>query len=184
MADHLHLEELEEQAALFALGALESDEAARFRQRVAAGCPTCCALLEQCEGTVAALPLLAPEIAPPARLRMKLLASIGAPEIPAPQKALEGSIVRTGDTEWEQGPMAGVEYRRLHGRRTMLVRMAPHSTLPEHEHAAAEQCLVLEGSVRSQGEVVHAGDFTYMPKGSKHQPLYTDTGCLLLIAYT
>ena len=66
----------------------------------------------------------------------------------------------------------------------MLVRMAPGSYLPPHEHSHGEQCLVLEGSIRSDDMVAQAGDFTFMPAGSTHSPLYSETGCLLLIAYT
>jgi len=184
MLDKPHFEEVEEQAWLLALGALPTDEAAHFRQRVAAGCPMCSALLNDCEQTVAVLPLLAPEVEPPPSLRIRLLEGLGV-KAPSPERpALEGTLVRAGDTDWEQGAIPGVQFRRLHGRKTMLVRMAPHTVYPEHEHAWAEQCLVLEGSVRTEGEIAYAGDFTYMPKGSTHQPLHTETGCLLLIAYT
>jgi quercetin dioxygenase-like cupin family protein len=66
----------------------------------------------------------------------------------------------------------------------MLVRMAPKTFLPRHDHPLGEQCLVLEGSIRSDDMVAEAGDFTFMPAGSTHPPLYSETGCLLLIAYT
>ena len=65
-----------------------------------------------------------------------------------------------------------------------LVRMAPKTWIPAHDHGEAEQCLVLEGSVTSDGVTAFAGDFTYMPAGSSHHPLYSEDGCLLLIAYT
>jgi anti-sigma factor ChrR (cupin superfamily) len=79
--------------------------------------------------------------------------------------------------------MPGIEVRPLLGRKTMLVRMAPGATYPEHEHKFAEQCLVLQGSIRSGQVTAHAGDFTYMPKGSLHPALITETGCTFLIAY-
>ena len=41
MADKNHIQEIEEQAALFAIGALPADEAKQFEQRLAAGCPLC-----------------------------------------------------------------------------------------------------------------------------------------------
>ena len=186
MVDETHIAEIEEQAALLALGALPPEEARQFQRRVAAGCPYCCALLQECERTVATLPLLAPEVAPPARLRARLMETIGAAQAPAPAShpPLAGTLVRGGDTPWEAAPIPGVQFRKLYGSKTMLVRMAPQTVYPGHEHQYAEQCLVLEGEVRSQGESASAGDFIYMPKGSTHQPMYTDTGCLLLIAYT
>ncbi len=175
-----HLQEVEEQAALFALGALPADEAARFEQRVSSGCPVCRAHLREHESVARLLPWSSPARKAPAQLRSRLLESLGA--APAPDS--EAIIVRAGETEWVQTPVPGVQTRALHGKRTMLVRMAPKTVLPAHDHAAAEQCLVLEGSVTSDGVSAFAGDYTYMPAGSHHSPLYSEEGCLLLIAYT
>ena len=186
MADRTHLEEIEEQAALMALGALPADEANLFKQRIAAGCPLCQAELRECGQAVTALQLSIPEVSPPLALRARLLQRIGAaPESPSTSTTMgEGMVVRPGDTEWKKAPTPGIEFRYLLGKTTMLVRMAPKSSYPVHKHSAAEQCLVLEGSVSSSGVTAYAGDFTYMPAGSTHQPLYTEDGCLLLIAYT
>jgi mannose-6-phosphate isomerase-like protein (cupin superfamily) len=185
MPDNIHIEEIEEQAALFALGALPAEEAMRFEQRLAAGCPLCRAELQACERTVTALPLSIPEVEPRPGLRARLLQRIGGREEPKTKSPFgQGAIVRPGDTEWEQLPVPGVQRRALLGGKTMLVRMAPKTWLPAHDHAAAEQCLVLEGSISSEGATAYAGDFTYMPAGSSHQPLYSEEGCLLLIAYT
>jgi len=172
--------EVEEQAALFALGALPAEEAAQFRSRLDAGCPLCRGLVRECEEVLTAMALSVPEAAPPTGLRARVLEGIGEKE-PPPRVA---EIVRQGETPWVPAPSPGVEYRSLHGRRTMLVRMAPRTWYPEHRHAADEQCLVVEGSVTSEGMTVHAGDYVYMPKGSLHAPLYSETGCVLLIAYT
>ena len=57
MAERAHVEEIEAQAALFALGALTPEEGARFEQRIAAGCSLCRSELVECERTVTALPL-------------------------------------------------------------------------------------------------------------------------------
>ena len=39
MADRTHIEEIEAQAALYALGALPAEETAHFKKRLDAGCP-------------------------------------------------------------------------------------------------------------------------------------------------
>ncbi len=181
MADQVHIDEVTAQAALYSIGALSKEEAAGFEKRLSAGCPLCGSELEECNKVVAALPLSAPETPPPPSLRKRLMDSIGA-GAPKPAEA-ELLVVRDGSTEWKSiGP--GVEIRSLYKKKTMLVRMAPGSILPEHDHNAAEQCLVLEGSV-SNGEVtVTAGDFTYMAAGTHHDQLFSTDGCLLLIAYT
>ncbi len=179
MADKKHIEEIEAQAALFALGGLPADEAAGFRQRLSAGCRLCQAELQDCEAVTAALAIGVPEVAPPPRLRARLLASLE--EHPAPAGAA-GTIVRPGDTEWES-PCDGIKLRWLLPRKTMLVRMEPGASLAAHEHRRAEQCLVIEGSVTNGTDTVHAGDFTYMPAGSNHSELRSPEGCLLLISY-
>lgn len=175
-----HAEEIEEQAALYALDALPSAEAGSFRQRVAAGCPACSAALADCRQTIAQLPWAAPDAQPSPGLRDRILDSVKKKQ---PRKPV-GLLVRQDDTPWIPSDIPGVETRMLYGDKTMLIRMAPGTVLPEHPHTHAEQCLVLEGSIRSEKVTAYAGDFTYMPAGSKHPPLYSDTGCLLLIAYT
>lgn len=184
MADKSHIEEIEAQAALYALGAMEKDEASRFEERLKTGCPLCSAELHECETVAMALPFSAPEVAPPAGLRARVLDSITREPERHGGGLGDGILVRPTDTEWRTGPAPGVEIKPLHGRRTMLVRLAPKTWLPEHDHKYAEQCLVLEGSISTNGVTAHAGDFTYYPPGSSHHALYSEDGCLLLIAYT
>ena len=180
MQESSHFTEVQDQAALFALGALPADEAQSFRRRLDAQCPACMAEVRECANTVDKLPLSAPEVRPPAGLRARLFDRIGT----AKPRTAEGRLVRAGDTEWEPDPSPGVHFRRLLGRKTMLVRMDPKTTYPAHDHHEAEQCLVIEGNVRSAGITARTGDYIYMPAGSSHEPLYSEGGCVLLIAYT
>jgi len=173
--------QVESDAALYALGALPHADAEQFRRRVAAGCPLCTELLADCEKVVAILPLTAPEVEPPPSLRARLMDRIGAPSA-AP--AREGTLVRASDTEWVDAPAPGVQYKPLRGSKTMLVRMAPNTWLPEHDHKFAEQCLVLEGSIESDEMTARAGDYVFMPAGSHHSALYSPTGATFLIAYS
>jgi hypothetical protein len=177
--------QVEGEAALYALGALQADEAEKFRQRLAAGCALCTGLLEECEDVVALLPLTAPETEPPPRIRARLMERIGAaaPAAPSPSIA-EGLLVRAGETEWTDAPSPGVQYRQLRGKQTILVRMAADTWLPAHDHKLGEQCLILEGSIRSDGVTAYAGDYTYMPAGSNHAAIYSEAGALFLIAYS
>jgi hypothetical protein len=185
MSSRYGVNEIEGEAALYALGALPAADAAKFRQRLAAGCELCKGLLDECQEVVSLLPLAAPEIEPPPRLRARLMDTIGAPAAPAPPRpSADALLVRPEDTDWEDAPTPGVRYRQLRGAKTMLVRMAPNSWLPAHDHKAAEQCLVLEGSIQSDGVTANAGDYTYMPPGSSHAPIYSPNGALFLIAYS
>ena len=183
MGDRSHIEEVEQQAALFALGALPPEEARKFGQRLAAECPFCRAEVRGCEQVLAALATSVPQVEPPPEARDRLLAALGGKKESAPGNG-EGILLRKDETGFESSPIPGVQIRNLLGKKTMLVRMAPKTYFPEHDHRAAEQCLVLEGSITGDGVTAYAGDFTYMPAGSSHHPLYSDTGCLLLIAYT
>ncbi len=183
MVDKAHTEKIEEQAALLALGALPVDEARQFRRRLDSGCPVCQAAFSEFQSTVALLPFAAPEVSPPDRLRARLLERIAETAISSEPVPRAGTIVRADQTPWQQTPVPGLQVRKLLGENTVLVRMAPDTVYPKHDHTLGEQCLVLEGSIESEGVHVQAGDFTYMPAGSSHAPLYTKDGCLLLITY-
>jgi len=177
--------QIEGDAALYALGALGAAESDKFRQRLAAGCPVCEDVLAECQQVVTLLPLTAPQVEPPPSIRTRLMDRIGGEARMAGNGAMgDGLIVRAGETEWKDAPAPGVQYRQLHGSKTILVRMGPGTWLPAHDHKHAEQCLVLEGSISSEGVTAYAGDYTYMPAGSVHSALYSETGALFLIAYS
>ena len=63
-----------------------------------------------------------------------------------------------------------MQFRYLKGNNTFLVKMAPKSSLPAHEHKYNEQCLMLEGSVSVDGQTAYAGDFVFMPAGTFSPP--------------
>lgn len=180
MADRSFIQQVEDDAAMFALGAMSAEAAAKFEQRLAAGCALCQAELRACERTAAALATSAETAAPPTDLRQRLLDQI-AQSWPA-KSAME--IVPADDGGFVQTPMPGVQIRYLKGKNTFLVRMAPKSSLPAHEHKYNEQCLMLEGSISGDGRTAYAGDFVFMPAGSLHNPLYSEEGCLFLITYS
>lgn len=95
-------------------------------------------------------------------------------------------VVRAGEGRWRPTDDAGVSFKLLFSDRergpiTTLVRMEPGSRIRSHRHLGVEQCLVLEGDVRS-GEVgMTAGDFNCSMPGSVHEELVSDNGALLLI---
>jgi quercetin dioxygenase-like cupin family protein len=180
MEDRSFLQQVEDDAAMFILGAMSSEDAARFEQRLASGCALCLAEVHACERTAAALATSAMTAVPPTDLRLRLLDQIAKTQ---PMKsAME--IVPADEGGFVQTPMPGIQIRYLKGKNTFLVRMAPKSNLPSHEHRYNEQCLMLEGSVRGDGKTAYAGDFVFMPAGSVHEPLYSEDGCLFLITYS
>ena len=202
-------EEAAGRAALYALGALEGEEARAFEEHLAAGCAACAAELRQFEGVVADLGLAAPEAEPPEGVRSRLLALVsggvggegGAGTGARAEPAASGSssdapdaggggkgflVLRAGEGEWLPTHDEGVAYKLLYaddarGTLTTLVRMRPGSRISPHRHLGVEQCLVLEGDVRSGATRMTAGDFNCSLPGSVHEELATDGGALLLI---
>jgi anti-sigma factor ChrR (cupin superfamily) len=63
-----------------------------------------------------------------------------------------------------------------------LLKLLPGGGLPVHDHAdGAEECMVLEGSVRINGEVFSAGDYQIALPGSVHQEVFSDAGSLIYL---
>jgi carbon storage regulator len=79
----------------------------------------------------------------------------------------------------------GVQIKILHqepklSSMTFLVRMAPGSVFPVHDHAQEEHCLVLEGEVSMGEHILRVGDWHVALPGSTHHNFGSPTGCLLL----
>ncbi|HEX8188186.1 MAG TPA: cupin domain-containing protein [Pyrinomonadaceae bacterium] len=186
-------EEAAGRAALYALGALEGAEAREFEGHLAAGCARCEAGLREFEAVAGDLGLAAPAAEPPGGVRARLLALAAEEKGGGPagagisQKGAPGFlVVRAGEGRWRPTGDAGVSFKLLFADRgrgtvTALVRMEPGSRIRSHRHLGVEQCLVLEGDVRS-GEVgMRAGDFNCSLPGSVHEELFTEGGALLLL---
>lgn len=187
-------EELTGQAALYALGALGEAEARAFERHVSEGCEACAAELKSFEAVVQDLGLSAPPADPPEGVCARLLAlvteadALDEPKAEPPRKATGAGflVVRAEEGRWVETDDEGVSYKLLYadaarGTVTTLVRMLPGSHITAHRHLGVEQCLVLEGDVRSGDVRMKAGDFNCSLPGSIHQELSTDGGALLLL---
>ncbi|MBA3241667.1 MAG: cupin domain-containing protein [Acidobacteria bacterium] len=191
-----------ELAALYALGALDREEARSFEEHLGGGCAACAVDVAEFVKTGAALAWGTPPRTPPEGVREKLLARVSAQAQDAPPEARAASsearpastaagaldllVVRAGEGEWAETSDPGVSVKLLfvdreHDTYTTLVRMSPGARVPAHRHRGAEQCLVLEGDLRTVTNVLHAGDFNCAPAGSIHDELTTEQGALLLI---
>jgi quercetin dioxygenase-like cupin family protein len=197
MTTNRHCDEVSEIAALYALGKLPEAEALGFEQRIESGCSLCQAELDSHQRTAEMLLSATVGAAPPAALEERLMRSISmqtemrsismhAEMQAAPSTGAETfrpEVLRSGEGEWVAAPDPGVSYRFLHGKKTVLVRMEPGSRNRSHVHSSNESCLVLEGTVEDGDMKLNAGDFLFMPAGTTHTTSYSETGCLLLIAY-
>lgn len=186
-------------AALYALGALEGEEARAFEAHLEEGCDACAAELREFESVVGNLGLAAPEAEPPGTARERLLGRLaaggssepeekkGAGADPSRSLCDEGFlVVRAGEGQWLPTGDAGVSFKLLYtdrerGTFTTLVRMEAGAHIRAHRHLGVEQCLVIEGDLRAGGVEMGAGDFNCSLPGSVHEEISTTSGALFLI---
>lgn len=63
-----------------------------------------------------------------------------------------------------------------------FARIQPGGRLPAHAHEAVdEECIVLSGSCTLDGVFMQVGDYQFAPIGSRHDNIYSETGCVLFI---
>ena len=86
---------------------------------------------------------------------------------------LASVFVDVENMPWEKTRYEGIEQKTLMlepktGMLTALMRMAPGTKLPDHEHVKIEQTYVLEGSLMCPEGECKAGQFVWRPAGSRH----------------
>lgn len=197
-------------AALYALGALEGEEARAFEAHLEEGCDACATELREFESVVGSLGLAAPEAEPPSTARERLLERLASRDESggAESNAVDASepkasaraetdeprslcgegflVVRAGEGQWLPTGDAGVSFKLLYtdrerGTFTTLVRMEAGAHIRAHRHLGVEQCLVIEGDLRAGEVEMHAGDFNCSLPGSVHEEIATKGGALFLI---
>lgn len=99
--------------------------------------------------------------------------------------------VKPEDMEWRKTAFEGCEMKPLYvdretGLLTVLLRMAPGATLPDHEHVFVEQTYVLEGRLEDKegpetGLSVGKGEYVARPAGSRHAAWCPEGG--LMVAF-
>lgn len=97
------------------------------------------------------------------------------------------AVVRPDDYHWVESPVSGVERMMLDrvgdevARATSLVRYAPDSTFPVHEHGGGEEILVLSGEFGDEHGRYPAGYYLRNPIGSRHAPRVGAEGATILV---
>lgn len=179
-------EQASEMLTLHPFGLLGPDEARLLEEHIDE-CDHCREELASFSETAADLPYSLPDLSPPPKIREIVLASISPKKKMPIEQPLPGVFVRRkGDQQWKNAPYPGVTFKTLYvdpvtKSVTSLLKLVPGALYPAHRHAAVEQCLVLEGTVRIGQIVLHAGDFEYANAGTQHSTIHSDSGCLLLI---
>jgi anti-sigma factor ChrR (cupin superfamily) len=194
-------DDLRDQAVRHALGSLAEPDAREYRVHLEQ-CEVCRGEVESLSELTRDLVLIARPRTPRPELWDRVLERIRRPNAVrrddaniqvwkdwAPLAAAADDAGMTyvpADEPFQSTGAAGVDVRRLYvdheeRRVTLLVRMAPGSSYPAHEHAAHEECYVLHGDLRVGDLHMHAGDFQRAEKGSVHGVQSTDEGCVLMI---
>ena len=98
-------------------------------------------------------------------------------------------LVKPAEMEWRPTRFPGCEMKTLlmdpkTGLMTALMRFAPGSVLPDHEHVNIEQTYMLEGRLvdkegPAEGIEAKAGEFIWREPGSRHAAWCPD-GALLI----
>ena len=101
---------------------------------------------------------------------------------------LASRFVDVANLPWEKTAYAGIEQKTLQvdkqtGLITALMRMAPGTRLPEHEHVKIEQTYVLEGELHCGEGICRAGKFVWRPAGSRHEAWAGPNGGVFLAMF-
>ena len=101
---------------------------------------------------------------------------------------LASVFVDAPNKPWEKTKYDGIEQKTLlldpkTGMLTALMRMAPGTKLPDHEHVKIEQTYVLEGSLLCPEGECTAGQFVWRPAGSRHHAWGGPQGTLIIAMF-
>ena len=177
--------QIREQLALYALGALSQQEARVVAHHLAEGCDVCASELQSFESVVEALGFAGAPATPPASVRAKLISGLMVETQPPPGSDLQSYSLRANEGRWtETAP--GVFEKHLfsderRGTVTTLIKIMPGIKLPSHRHIGREECLVIEGDFHVSSEEFGPGDYRCSMAGTIDETPYSINGALLLI---
>lgn len=139
---------------------------------------------------VGAIPYGAPTLPVPSDLKDRLFQHIELDnpvpiDAESPQELLPFFSVRSAEMLWEEHPVQGIKFVRLHEdpvKRifSYLLRCEPGLKFPIHRHVKAEEIFMLEGDLVDNGQVYGPGDYLYSAAETIHAP-ETKEGCLFFL---
>lgn len=97
------------------------------------------------------------------------------------------ALSRADERAWVASPAGGVERQMLDrvgdevARATSIVRYAPSSSFPPHEHDLGEEFLVLDGTFADEHGAFPAGSYVRNPPGTAHEPRIGADGCTIFV---
>lgn len=160
-------------AALFVLGALPDAEAQAFAAQLEAGDESAWTATRDLAPVALRLADDLPSVEPDPQVLQGLLARIDGL---SSQPALNSGsyfFQAAAEAAWEETGVAGIRRRLLHldpdnRRYSALIRFEPGAVYPVHRHIGTEECLMLEGDMRSNGRVLGPGDYERSADSTRH----------------
>lgn len=181
----------QEQASLYALGALTPSEKQVFETEMLVNSE----LADFTHSLQSALALVAraiPGVALPFDLKDKLLQRIeGLKTASVAQKtslALPPGLSfmpAASQTGWKQLPIPGASVKLLsvereRGYAVLLGKLEPGARYPAHVHTGPENFYILSGDLFVGNRKIVAGDFHHADEGSHHEENHSVEGCTLI----
>ena len=182
-------EELQELAALYALGLLEETQRPAFESRLAEDREAAALALKYRQASEALLESV-PAVTPPPGVRERLLARLpgGSGESLKPEEFFLSPgilLVRGQQKPWEETGIPGIRRKTLfhdpeRNYASSLVSMSVGSVLPRHLHADIEELYMLSGQVRLSGQTLRMGDYCRADPGSLHDEVVAESDCVFI----
>lgn len=190
-------EQQQEQAALYALGALAAEEQQSFVAEMRAN-PELSELLRSLQQALDKVLLAGPAATPPPELKTKVLARIQGQVASQPRPVQQSSasalmglrfLPGTEAAGWKQLPVPGAWIKLLsfepsRGYAVLLGKLEPGVRYPAHTNAGPEDFYILTGDLQVGEQTLRGGDFHHADAGSVHGENYSVEGCTLLAVLT
>ena len=188
--DDMSSDPLDEQAMLFALGALGEDERAQFENCL--GCPHSAARARLAEyqhlvGTMTTA--LVPSSPPRPELKQRIMDAVAAEgkQTHSAQQMppLSVAFLAHGEGKWHNTPYPGVRLRELSNASAdtavFMLDLDAGAGFPDHDHEGAEDMYLLSGDLDINGKLMGAGDFMHSEPGSHHHAMHSPGGCQAIV---
>ena len=189
-------EQQQEQASLYALGALKDAEQTAF-ERELQGNTELLQFVHTLQRTTDLIALSSPAQPLPPGLRDKVLQRIESVDAskPAAKKSLPplipglSFIDAPSAKDWKPLPIPGTYIKLLsldkdRGYAVLMGKLDPGARYPAHTNAGPEDFYILTGDLHIGNRRLGAGDFHHADGGSQHEENYSVEGCTLLAVLT
>ncbi len=182
-------EQQQEQASLYALGALPEEERRSFEAELQSNLELRDFVFDL-QRTTKLMALDSPKATLPPGLKNKVMQRIdeaNRPTVAPAVAALAGLRFQTdtAQTGWKQLPIPGayiklLSLERERGYAVLLGKLEPGVRYPAHVNAGPEDFYILSGDLVIGDRKLVAGDFHHADSGSQHVVNYSVEGCTLL----